>query len=347
MFTIDEFPGRSITVDGKEYLYFGGTSYLALQTDPAFQAIFIENIKKYGTGYGASRQSNIRIKVFEEAEDYLTQITGSASCLTLSSGYLAGQLVCDYFSRPKYQSYYAPNTHSALYRNGQFIYPDWSHLKGDILDHLNLKEGKIPVLFLDSVDFEGVNFPNFNALQELPLDKIVLVVDDSHGIGITGDHGGGSYRYLKSLNPKELVVSCSLGKGFGLQAGAIFSTTKCIGNLRNTLSYGGASPATPASLATLKDADSIYPFKRKFLLENTRYFLDQVNDLTLFTFADGHPSFSFQNEQLSDKLLQEHILVTNFRYPTETSPVMSRIVISAAHKKADVDQLCLSLNSLK
>ena len=43
MFTIDEFPDRSINIDGKEYLYFGGTSYLGLQTDPEFQLLFIKS----------------------------------------------------------------------------------------------------------------------------------------------------------------------------------------------------------------------------------------------------------------------------------------------------------------
>ncbi|MGB3144535.1 MAG: pyridoxal phosphate-dependent aminotransferase family protein [Maribacter sp.] len=347
MFTIDEFPGRSISVNGKDYLYFGGTSYLALQTDPEFQAIFITNIKKYGTGYGASRQSNIRLNIFEETENYLSKITGSESCLTLSSGYLAGQLVCDYYSQPEYQLFYAPNTHSALYRNGQFIYPDWKTVKEDILKNLNLLNGKTPVLFLDSVDFEGSNFPDFNSLKELPLEKIVLVVDDSHGIGITGNNGGGSYRYLKSLNPKELIVSCSLGKGFGIQAGAIFSNSGFVENLRNTQFYGGASPATPAGLATLKDVDALYPQKRKLLLENTRHFLGQVENLRLFSFASGHPTFRFQNEKLAEKLEQDGILVTNFRYPTKTSPLMSRIVISAAHQKADIDKLSLSLNQFK
>ncbi|WP_419211942.1 aminotransferase class I/II-fold pyridoxal phosphate-dependent enzyme [Maribacter sp. X9] len=345
MFTIDEFPGREITVQGKNFLYFGGTAYLGLQTDPEFQSFFIANVKKFGTGYGASRKSNVQISVFEKTETYLTNIVGSEACITLSSGYLAGQLVCDYFSQAAYQLFYAPNTHSALYRNGQFIYQDWSTLTDDLLKSLNLLNEKTPVIFLDSVDFEGVNFPDFNSLKSLPLEKIILVVDDSHGIGITGDYGGGSYRYLESLNPKELVVSCSLGKGFGLQAGAIFSSLRCIENLRNTQFYGGASPATPAAMATLLDADSIYPTKRKRLSENTRFFLEQVQNLALFSFTSGHPAFSFQNQKLSEKLEQERILVTNFRYPTSTSPLMSRIVLSALHTNDDIKKLCTIINS--
>ena len=54
---IDGFPGRELELDHRKYLYFGGTSYLGLQTDGAFQDMYISNIRKYGTNYGASRKS--------------------------------------------------------------------------------------------------------------------------------------------------------------------------------------------------------------------------------------------------------------------------------------------------
>jgi 7-keto-8-aminopelargonate synthetase-like enzyme len=335
MFTIDEFPAREITIKGKTYLYFGGTSYLGLQSDPEFQSIFIENIRKYGTGYGASRKSNIRISIFEETESYLANLVGSETCVTLSSGYLAGQLVCDYFSTEEYQLFYAPDTHSALYRGSQHVYTDWENLKKDITkDH-----HKQSVLLLDSIDFNGTNYPDFKPLQNLPLEKIILVVDDSHGIGITGKEGGGSFSYLQSLAPKELLVSCSLGKGFGIQAGAIFGNQNSFAKLRDTYFFGGASPAMPAALATLKNAHSLYPHKRDILKRNSNLFMSLLAGHSQFTYVNGHPSFSFQNETMATMLEEQGVLVTNFRYPSEDSELMSRIVISASHTKKDIIKL--------
>jgi 7-keto-8-aminopelargonate synthetase-like enzyme len=335
MFTIDEFPGREIIINGKLYLYFGGTSYLGLQTDPEFQSIFIANIKKYGTGYGASRQSNIRISAFEETEIYLANLAGSEACITLSSGYLAGQLVCDYFNTEEYQLYYAPDTHSALLRGKQKVYSDWENIENDI----SVNHQKKPVLLLDSIDFNGKNYPEFKALQNLPLEEIILVVDDSHGIGITGTEGGGSFSYLASLKPKELLVSCSLGKGFGIQAGAIFGTRTTIKKLKETHFFGGASPAMPASIATLKDAHHLYPHKRNLLKKNSKLFVSLLAGHWQFTFVKGHPSFSFQNEIMVTMLEEKGILVTNFRYPADDSELMSRIVISASHTKEDIIKL--------
>ena len=67
-------------VGGKPFLYFGGTAYLGLQTDEAFQEILIKNIKKFGTNYGASRKANVRIPIYERAENYLANLVGSENC---------------------------------------------------------------------------------------------------------------------------------------------------------------------------------------------------------------------------------------------------------------------------
>ncbi len=336
MVTVDEFPAREIVVKGKKFLYFGGTSYLGLQVDAGFQSLYIEQIKKYGTGYGASRKSNIQLAVFEETESYLSQLAGSEACATLSSGYLAGQLLCEHFSRPGYDRYYAPNTHSALYRGAQTIYETWDELERDLAKN----KDTIPLVLLDSIDFLGLNYPHYTALQKLPLQKTILIVDDSHGIGITGRDGGGSFRYLQSLKPKELVVSCSLGKGFGIQGGAIFGSQERIQKLKDTAFFGGASPAAPASLATLTPAQHLYEGKRKTLKENTELFLSLMKDLSLFTYTAGHPCFSFQNEVLAKQLEEHGVLTTNFRYPTATDTLMSRIVICAYHTKTDIKKLC-------
>tara|TARA_R110000737_G_scaffold204164_3_gene223043 strand:- start:56 stop:1102 length:1047 start_codon:yes stop_codon:yes gene_type:complete len=342
MITIDEFPGRAITIDGKDFLYFGGTSYLGLQTDTDFQKLFIKNIKKYGTSYSASRKSNIRISIFDKAESYLSNTVGSESCITMSSGYLAGQLVCDYFSKEDYKLYYAPNTHSALFRGKQEVYQSWQQLETDILND----QGEKQVIFLDSIDFNGNNYPDYKPLQKLQLENIILVIDDSHGIGITGENGCGSFSYLQSLQPKELIVTCSLGKGFGIQAGAIFGRQSIIENLKETQFFGGSSPATPAALATLIDAHSIFLCKRDLLNRNTALFLKNLANPLFFSASEGHPTFSFKNEQLATLLEENGILVTNFRYPTEVDDLMSRIVLSSSHEKEDILKLCKILNTL-
>ncbi|SHI99768.1 aminotransferase class I/II-fold pyridoxal phosphate-dependent enzyme [Pseudozobellia thermophila] len=346
-YSINSFPGRVINIKGDAHLYFGGTAYLGLQTDAEFQEMFIKNVKRYGTNYGASRKSNVQVDIFDKAEAYLADLVGCPKALTLSSGYLAGQLISQTFRNKKHPLFYAPNTHAALYQTETKTYTTFTALNIAVREQLSTaKQSEPPVVFLDAIDFSGCNHPDFEALRTLPLGELILVVDDSHGIGIVGENGGGVYKTLRALQPKELVVCCSLGKGFAIQAGAIFATQRRIDLLKATAFFGGASPASPAAMATLLDAHDLYAKKRRLLRENIDYFTKGLVHKKKFHFMPDHPAFTFSDVQLSEYLEAHHIVVTNFAYPDEDSQIMSRIVLSAAHEKKDIDHLLNCINVL-
>ncbi|WP_339706256.1 aminotransferase class I/II-fold pyridoxal phosphate-dependent enzyme [uncultured Kriegella sp.] len=336
---IDGFSSRELLINGEKHLYFGGTAYLGLQKDKAFQGIFIENVIKYGTNYGASRKSNIRLSIYNEVEQHLKHWVGSQACITVSSGYLAGQLVAQTLQVEKHKLLYAPNTHSALMTDDSGSFESYSTLHAFLTDHLKQNPSKTPVVLLDSIDFSGNNYPAFEALRTLPLDKVILVVDDSHGIGVIGEHGNGIYQKLKHLGSQELLVCCSLGKGLGVQAGAIFGTENRINQLKNTAFFGGASPAMPAALATILGAQEIYAEKRRRLQQNINLFLDRLKYPKKFKFMKNHPAISFSDSGLTQFLTHNKIIVTDFNYPDEYSPTLSRIVLSAAHTKTDIVSL--------
>lgn len=345
VYYIDGLPGREIFVEGKKYLYFGGTSYLGLQSDAEFKDHFIRNIRKYGTNYGASRKSNVRLTIYERAESLLAEIAGCPAALTLSSGYLAGQFVAQNFNTSEYKLFYAPNTHSALYNKYNKPFTTFSELNHAIRDHLKHDAKIIPVVFMDSIDFIGNNYPGFKGLKNLPLDQIILIVDDSHGIGVIGNNGEGVYRTLLKSHVKELIVCCSLGKGFGIQAGAVLGSRKRMEQLGGTAFFGGASPAPPSNMATFIDAQHIYHAKRIVLGHNMAYFENSIKRVAFFNHIKEHPTYSFNSPNLTDQLEKNGLIITNFNYPDESSEVMSRIVLSSHHTEKDIDELCDCLNS--
>lgn len=336
---IDEFPDRKIRIGDQNYLYFGGTAYLGLQTDKKFQQLLIGNIKKYGTNYGASRISNIRLSIYEKAENYLASLVGSEACTTLSSGYLAGQFVRQYFNSNSYKTFYAPNAHPALQLSENESNNTYEALKTAISEYLEQTNDKTIVVYLDSIDFSGNSFPNFNGLKTLPLEKMIIVADDSHGIGVVGDNGGGVFKSLLALGAKEIVLCCSLGKGFGIQAGVVFGTKKRIQSMTETAFYGGASPATPANMATILDSGKLLTKKRKKLNKRMQQFIIQLPENHNFSIMNGHPAITFENKEFTDYLEKNKIIVTNFPYPNEDSSTMSRIVLSSSHKKKDLSKL--------
>ena len=341
---INSFPGREIVIADKKYLYFGGTAYLGLQTNAQFRALFIKNIQQYGSNYGASRNANVQLKVFEQAEESLAAIVGSEACVTLSSGYLAGQFVCHYFRKPAYQLFYAPNTHIALYQDALSPYPTFATLQEAIAQHLEAGKPEIPVLFVDTVDFCGGHYPHFEQLKTLALDKLILVADDSHGIGIMGNEGGGAYAALAALQPKELVVCSSLGKGYGVQSGAVFGTSKRITQLMDTPFFSGASPATPAAIASLMQGGAIYRNQRELLQKRITQFFKELSYPEKFSYLPGHPAMSFSDEKLSSYLEKEGIVVTNFYYGIKKT-LMSKVILSALHTVKDVEYLTNCINT--
>lgn len=346
---IDYFPGTTLEINKKLYRYFGGTAYLGLQTDSAFQKHYIANIKKYGTAYGASRKSNIRLSIYDKAEGFLADWTGSGSSLTLSSGYLAGQLVASQFNTAQYKTFYTPNCHAALFSSAQTgprakPYVTYTSLGIALRQHQESGNEKTPVIFLDAIDLSTANYPHFEGIRSLPLENVILVVDDSHGIGLVGPNGAGVYPLLSTLNAKELIVCCSLGKAMGIQAGAIFCSKERNNLLTATDFYAGASPAAPAYLATLLEGWEIMQQKRDQLNKNISAFTSGIKNLKNISGIPDYPAFKYSDTGLTEYLYENKIIVTNFAYPNDAEPISNRIVLTAMHQKEDIAYLVDLLN---
>src|SRR5215216_6199390 len=90
--TLNETPGRTAFINGKEYLFFSGYSYLGMQYIPEFVALIKEGIDKYGWLFPSSRISNTQVAIYEECESLLSSITQTENTVLVSSGFMAGKL---------------------------------------------------------------------------------------------------------------------------------------------------------------------------------------------------------------------------------------------------------------
>lgn len=337
---LEQGAGRKINTEKDEFLYFGGTSYLGLQYDAGFQHTLIENIKKYGTNFGASRKANIRLSVFGNFENYLAKKTGQKDSICISSGFLAGQMLVHYFSLKNYKQFCAPHTHPALIGNDSICCEDYSELKEKIEHDPDADK----VLFLDSIDFDGNNFPDFKWLEEIDLDNVILVIDDSHGLGLIGKDGFGLYSLLEKFSPKELILCGSLGKALATPCGIISGKKERIEDLRNLGFYGGGSPPSPAALQTLLDSEELVKDRIQKLRNHIQIFNSEVTSKFKVISLPDHPVFTYQDEALTEYLISENIITTNFHYPLPDSPLLSKIVLSAGHTSEDIQKLIKSIN---
>ena len=344
-FQIKNFPGRQINHNNHKFLYFGGTAYLGMQVLPQFCNLLEEHIRIYGSNYGSSRLSNIQLAVYDEAEARLASWVGSETSIVMSSGYLAGQLLAYYFKQNNYQLFYAPDSHSSLFLDEANKNGDYNELRLALEEYLYENHKNPPVVFLDAIDLSGLAYPEYSGLKSLPLESCIVVADDSHGMGVTGKTGGGSFSILKELNSKEALVCTSLGKALGLQAGAVFGSKSMLDRLRETAMYAGASPPAPAVMATLPDAIPLYALQRKLLSTNIQLFKKHLMHAEKFRSIQDYPVFSFYNPGLVKYLFENDILITDFDYPADDSSWQSRIVISACHNTDDILRMSDMVNN--
>lgn len=344
MFFSFQHPSRLVCIDNQEYLFFSGTSYLGMSVNPIFQEAIKEGLSKYGTNYGSSRSSNLRLVVFEELEHFLCQWTEAEQCLTMSSGFLAGQLIAQWiralFSKG-YAISYAPHTHPAVFCGLEKIdSTDFESWVEQMVSQSYTSSNQDMVLVCNAVDVLHAKVHSFDWIKSLNTAKeIILVVDDSHGIGITGQNGKGAYAQIPFMKNVTKVVIASMGKALGMPAGIVLSNEQVISALRKSSFYTGASPALPAYCYAFLKIWEEYQKQLGILKKNIQVFSSEIKELNLFDFAESYPVFRTYQPALYPFLLENQVLISSFPYPTPNSEPINRVVLSSLHTLSDLAYL--------
>jgi 8-amino-7-oxononanoate synthase len=343
----DQLPGRTLVVDGAEFLFFSGTSYLGIPVNEEFKACLFEGMGRYGTNYSSSRNSNLQLRVFEEAENYLAGYTGAEAAFTMSSGYLACQALVRTLEGSGH-FIYAPNTHPAMWRNtSDEVIGNYDAWVGPMLQQVQVSTEERIVLVCNSLDPLKARNHSFSWLSALPTDKqITLIVDDSHGLGVTGEDGAGVFAQLKGrLQPNvQLVVASSLGKALGIPAGVVLGDKELVDTLRQSHYFGGASPAVPAYLYAFLRCESVFKEARQKLFSNISYFLQHLERPKQFSYFERYPVFAVHGHRLAGYLQEHGVIISSFRYPTPADDPITRIVLNSAHTEEDIQRLSKLIN---
>lgn len=346
IFEINHLPDRTISYDGQEYLFFSGTAYLGLPQHPAFQQLMTEATSRYGTVFGSSRNGNLRLGIYEEAETKLAARVGAPAALTLSSGMMAGQVVTNWLRSQHATFIYGPNAHPALWHQPTVTLPtvsfgNWSAQIGDQVRSLiqtSAFSGKLAIL-VNSIDAVRSEYYDFGWVNNLP-DSIplTLVVDDSHGLGVLNE-GLGIWPQIAQQPNVRLLVTASLAKAMGLPGGVVFGDIGTLAALRQTAFFGACSPMPPACLQAYIQADTLYNGGQKRLAQNVLLAEKLLLPTGLFRHAEGYPVFFTEHDNLYPYLLEHKVLVYSFAYPTATDRANTRIVISAFHTPEDIQYI--------
>jgi len=339
--TVDNFPDRTITIKGEEYLYFGGTSYLGIAILPEFQSLFSKNINKWGTSYGSSRNANVKLSVYNRVEDFFAQQIGSEASLSVSSGTLAGRLVIDFLSTQSQTFFHYPKTHPAVLAKESLPLFVGDKLHPRLLDN-TVEEIAITVDAILSLEVTPTSFDFIKDISSKK--KVTLVVDESHSLGIVGKKGEGIFSSISTKILHRKIMIASLGKALGLSSGIIASDKEFINALKEEPVFVSSSGANPAYLETYLQSQDLYKIQRQKLQLNLDFLKAELHLTKEIKFTDKYPVIYCYNDAIFAKLLENKIIITRFKYPTYKN-MMNRIVITANHTKKDLEKLINILNT--
>jgi 8-amino-7-oxononanoate synthase len=340
MFNLNHTPGRTAIVDGKEYLFFSGYSYLGMNHVPEFIELVKEGIDKYGLLFPSSRISNTRLNLLEEFEAKLSSINGMEETVCFSSGFLAGRAVVDLFKREDYSC--APLTHPAINFERTQNGGDKITLRepqGDITFDSWLKQptSEKSILVFDSVNPLTAEVNDVSFLDAIN-NKLTCIIDDSHGTGLINNGKG----VAGSLSKKhDNIITFSLSKAYNLVGGAVSCSKEIAEQLRASPFYTASTSISPAfAFAFLKGQD-LYKQQREKLKKNIETFRTLTNDQLK---SHGELPIFILPVEVNENILEEAgIIISSFAYPDPAGESIKRVVLNALHTESDLQVLASAL----
>ena len=346
--------GSSIRVeDGAEVLNFCANNYLGLADDPRLVEAAKEALDRWGYGLASVRFICGTQDVHKHLERRISGFLGTDDTILYSSCFDANGGLFE----------------TILGEQDAVISDELNH--ASIIDGVRLcKARRLRYRNRDMGDLEAQLQASADARRRLiatdgvfsmdgyvaPLDEIcqlaerhdaMVMVDDSHAVGIVGARGRGTPE-LHDVTDRVDIVTGTLGKALGGASGGYTSGRQEIIDLlrqrsRPYLFSNSVAPAVVgASLAVLdllEGGDDL----RARLRENTAWFRTRMTELGFDILPGDHPIVpvmigdAARASRMADVLLGKGIYVIGFSYPVvPVGKARIRTQLSAAHTREDL-----------
>lgn len=348
----------ALTADGKPVLAFCSNDYLGLANHPAVSNALMAAVPETGVGGGASHLICGHHEAHHQLELALADFTQRSSSLFFSTGYMANLGVI-----------------SALAGRGDTVFSDRLN-HASIIDGCILSRAKVrryphndmtalhdmliatsghKVVVTDGVfSMDGDLAPLREMARLCRQHDALLVVDDAHGVGVLGEHGGGTLEHLGLSEEDVPVLIGTLGKAVGTSGAFAAGPTQLMEYLvqkARTYTYTTAMPpalarATCAALDVIRSE----PERRAHLQSLIQRFRARAEALGYRLMPSQTPiqpievGDNWAALALSQELESRGLLVTAIRPPTvPEGEARLRVTLSAAHTDADLDRLLAGL----
>jgi glycine C-acetyltransferase len=348
----------------KPFLRMNSNSYLGLGLHSAVVEAEEEGSRAYGAGPGAVRFISGTYDVHVELEDALAAFHGREAAMAFSSAYATvvstivplvtkeTALISDELNhnciinaarlaRPASKAIYAHNDVAALEKalaeqvgrakRALVLTDGIFSMRGD---HAPLAEVIAVARRFDD------RFP----------ENVVVVVDDSHGVGAFGETGRGVEEYTAS-GPADVLVG-TLGKAFGVNGGYVTGSSALVRFLRESSPmYIYSNPITPGEARAARTAVGIVDSDEgrgllRRLRSLTRRFEEGLGRVGIETIPGEHPVVPLmirdtdRTRDLVAHLFDHGVLVTGLAYPVvPRGDEEIRAQVNADHTEGDIDHV--------
>jgi len=365
--------GRRYLLEGegdRPFLRMNSNNYLGLSFRPELVAAEEEAVRSFGTGPGAVRFISGTTGAHTDLERRLAQYHGREAAMLFSSAYAAMMGILPPLVTDKTAVISDALNHNCIINAIALARPAEKHVYRH-LDLEDLERGLVAarractraIVVTDGIfSMRGDHAPLAEIMalaRKYDADfseNVVVVVDDSHGVGAFGATGRGTEEYTAALRPDVLVAT--LGKAFGVNGGYVVAAETIIRYLRETsATYIYSNPITPGEAAAALKAVELVdgPLGASLLVHlraMTGRFKAALVQLGLETLAGEHPVVplmlrqSARTSALVAHLRRQGILATGLNYPVVPKGEEEiRFQISADHLAADIDEAVEALRS--
>ena len=217
--TIASPQGINLEIDGKNIVNFCSNDYLGLANHPDVVKAFKSAADHYGVGSGSAHLICGHSAAHHALEEELAAFTGRERALLFSTGYMANIGVISALLGRGDAVFEDRLNHASLLDGGLLSgarFKRYAH--GDVAD-LSAKLDKVAGNKLIVTDGVFSMDGDFAPLDELAVaaknHNAWLMVDDAHGLGVIGEHGGGILEHYGLGQEDVPVLMGTLGKGLG------------------------------------------------------------------------------------------------------------------------------------
>jgi glycine C-acetyltransferase len=343
--------------DGGDVLNFCANNYLGLADDPSLIQAAKEGLDRYGFGMASVRFICGTQDIHKALEAALSEWLGTEDCILYASCFDANGGLFETLLGEEDAVISDELNHASIVDGIRLCKAKRLRYRNNDMDDLVAKLAdaggtRFRMIATDGVFSMDGTIADLRAICDLAEKHDALVmVDDSHAVGIVGDNGRGTPEFRNVAGRVDLLTG-TLGKALGGASGGYVAGRKeVIGLLRQRsrpylFSNALAPSIAAASLRVLELMRSEEGVRlRQRLHANSERFRRAMAAQGFELVAGEHPIIPVmlgdaeRATRMADALLHEGIYVIGFSYPVvPKGKARIRTQMSAAHTDAQIDR---------